>query len=253
MCQNFYYYFIYFFSLLPTHISLSVWFSLSTLIFVVSLFPQSFSNANANSRSPSKTKPKNSLKITQKQNRRSIFFVDFPNSPSLFGTPSQPSISLTLTQTLIFVYPSLLLFHNHVDLTTVTTTPRHWASGHPPHHTMLHRRACRTICHAVKLVVVAFFVVVGRLWGSGLSKGIGGWVVAASCAWVWWWRAMLGMVGFCWRFWGFFFFFFPPLLLRFLDLEFVGGLVVVAVVVVAVVHGWWWLPGLCVCILLGFE
>ena len=35
------------------------------------------------------------------------------------------------------------------------------------------------------------------------------------------------------------FFFFFPLLLRFLDLEFVGGPVVVAVVVVAVVHGWW--------------
>ena len=109
MCQNFYYYFIYFFSLLPRHISLSAWFSLSvwfsfsTLISVVSLFPQSFSNANANSRSPLKTKHKNSLKITQKQNRRSIFFVDFPNSPSLFGTPSQPSISLTLTQTLISV------------------------------------------------------------------------------------------------------------------------------------------------------
>ena len=34
------------------------------------------------------------------------------------------------------------------------------------------------------------------------------------------------------------FFFFFSLLLRFLDLEFVGGPVVVAVVVVAVVHGW---------------
>ena len=52
--------------------SLSIWFSFSSLIYVVSLFPRSFSNANANSMSPSKTKPKNSLKITQKQNCRSI-------------------------------------------------------------------------------------------------------------------------------------------------------------------------------------
>ena len=71
-----------------------------SFITVVSLFPQSLSNANANSRSPSKTKSKNSLFLRSLKNKTAdqtlflpspsfssarspitIFFVDFPNSP----------------------------------------------------------------------------------------------------------------------------------------------------------------------------
>ena len=53
--------------------------------------------------------------------------------------------------------------------------------------------------------------------------------VGGSCAWVWWWRVVL-CISVWWGFVEGFEFFFSSLLLRFLDLEFVGRLVIVVVV-----------------------